>query len=230
MTIKHSFCPKPWMHTSMNNRGDLRTCCTINLLPFSFLTKEDETRYNAKTDLFPRNHKYTKILRASMLAGERHPMCRRCWEIEDAGLVSSRFAWQNYFFPGFEEKAIELTQEDGTIDPKDFPIQSYDLRFGNLCNSKCVICGPAISSMWGEVTDWSDGNLENPYIQELLNSAEHITRLYVTGGEPMINKNHWRLIDTLIQKGHSKNITIDYNTNCVLLTKEMLDKRRQSVV
>ena len=29
----------------------------------------------------------------------------------------------------------------------------WDLRFGNLCNLKCVMCGPQSSSMWYK--DWA---------------------------------------------------------------------------
>jgi len=79
--------------------------------------------------------------------------------------------------------------------------------------------------MWRNIiVDWSDGKLETPYLKELLNNARHITRLYLTGGEPTINKNHWNLLDILIESGHAKHILLEYNSNGVYLKREMFDK------
>ena len=77
--------------------------------------------------------------------------------------------------------------------------------------------------MWGKLTDWSEGKLDAPYLQELIENAQHVDRLYLTGGEPMVNKNHWQLLKLLIEKGHAENITVDYNSNGVLMKKEFLE-------
>jgi len=223
-SIKHSFCPIPWIHSSTNARGFIRMCCMTNVAPFSFLTKENGDNYNAKTDEIPRNHEYYKLIRSKMLSGERPKMCRQCWVMEDSGMVSNRVAANIHFYPEMAEMASELTKQDGTINPKDFPIKYYDLRLGNLCNSRCIICNENNSSMWGKVIDWSDGKLDTPYLKELIENAEHIDRIYLTGGEPMISKNNWQLLDLLIEKGYSKNIHLDYNSNGVLMKKEFLEK------
>jgi len=222
-SIEHSFCPIPWIHTSTNSRGFMRVCCMINVSPFSFLVKEDGSNYNAKLDRIPRNHEFYKSIREKMIKGEKDQRCRQCWVHEDSGMISNRMAANTYFYPDLMEKAAELTKEDGTINPKDFPIKYYDLRLGNRCNSRCIICNSNNSSMWGNLTDWSEGKLDAPYIQELIENAEHIDRIYLTGGEPMINKNHWQLLELLIEKGYSKDIVLDYNSNGVLMKKEFLE-------
>jgi len=223
-SVEHSFCPIPWIHSSTNSRGFIRVCCMINVSPFSFLIKEDGSNYNAKNDTIPRNHSYYKNMRSRMLKGERVNRCRQCWVHEDSGMVSNRQAANIHFFPDIMGKAIELTKEDGTIDPKDFPIIYYDLRLGNRCNSKCIICNSNNSSMWGPLTDWSEEKLETPYLQELIDNSQHIERIYLTGGEPMINKNHWELLDLFIKKGHSQNIILDYNSNGVIMKEEFFDR------
>lgn len=226
-SVENSFCPIPWVHSSTNGRGFIRVCCMINVSPFSFLKKDDGSNYRADKDRIPRNHEYSKTLRSKMLKGERAKRCRQCWVHEDSGMVSNRMAANIHFFPDLMGKAIKLTKEDGTIDPKDFPILYYDLRLGNRCNSRCIICNSNNSSMWGKLVDWSEGKLEAPYIQEMIENSEHIQRIYLTGGEPMINKNHWQLLDLLIEKGHSKNITLDYNSNGVLMKESFFDRWKQ---
>jgi sulfatase maturation enzyme AslB (radical SAM superfamily) len=196
----------------------------INISPFSFLIKENGSNYNAKFDRIPRNHDYYKDIRSRMLKGERDQRCRQCWVHEDSGMISNRMAANSHYYPELMGKACELTKEDGTINPDDFPIRYYDLRLGNLCNSRCIICNENNSSMWGKVIDWSGGKLETPYLKELIENAEHIDRIYLTGGEPMVSKNHWQLLDLLIEKGYSKNINLDYNSNGVLMKKEFLEK------
>lgn len=222
--IKKSFCTRPWIAGSVTCGGEVFICCRINTLPFSKLRKEDGTKYNAEFDLAPRNNEYQKILRADLIAGIRNNICRRCWEIEDAGIISHRMACNDYFFPDEMDRAIELTKEDGTIDPKDFPIKHYDLRFGNKCNSKCIMCGAGNSTMWGPPIDWSNESLDSPYMKEFLSSMEYIERIALTGGEPTINKTQWLMIDKLIEHDHSKHIVLNYNSNGVLMKKEFLDK------
>jgi MoaA/NifB/PqqE/SkfB family radical SAM enzyme len=189
--------------------------------------KDDGSNYSAKFDEIPRNHEYYKDIRSKMLQGVREKRCRQCWIHEDAGMISNRMCANTHFYPGLMEKAIELTKEDGTIDPNDFPIKYYDLRLGNRCNSRCIICNSNNSSMWGKLIDWSDGKLETPYLKELIRNAEHIDRIYLTGGEPMINKNHWQLLDLLIENGHAKHISLDYNSNGVLMSRQFLDKWKE---
>lgn len=223
-SVKHSFCPIPWIHTSMDSIGNLRLCCMANLAPFSYFRKEDQTRYNAEFDLLPRNHEYSKFVRSEMLKGNKSDMCRQCWVLEDAGLNSNRMSALEHSYPDEIYRAVELTEEDGTIDPKDFPIRYYDLRLGNKCNSRCIICNSENSSMWGRLVDWSHGILETPYLKHLMKNSSTIDRMYFTGGEPMIGKNHWQLLDFFIEEGHAGHIALDYNSNGVVMTKNILDK------
>ena len=219
-----TFCPIPWIHSSTNSVGDLRVCCICNFSPFSNLIDERGRRLNAANSLLPRNHPLYKEMRLSMLTDKKHPLCKQCWDREKAGLLSQRRLTEEEFYPDIKEKAIRLTREDGSIKGDDFPIRYYDLRLGNECNCRCVMCNDINSSMWdkGKITDWS-GNLDTPYLRNLIDNLEHIHKLYLTGGEPTINRNNWKLVDIILNRRHHRHITLDYNTNGVFLTKEMLE-------
>jgi len=222
LKINKTFCPLPWIHSSVNSIGDIRICCICNHSPFSFLRRLDGTRKNAEKDTIPRNHILYKELRKSMLAGQKHILCSQCWNRELVSLDSNRQV-NNSFYPELIKKAIKLTSKDGSIKEKDFPIEYYDLRFGNKCNGKCIICDRANSSMWNnKIIDWS-GNLDTPYIKELIKNLQYINKIYITGGEPTIIKNHWNLLQIIIEKNHNNHIHLDYNTNGIVLTKKMLD-------
>ena len=220
----NTFCPTPWIHASTDSIGYLRVCCICNVSPFSALRKESGVLYNGKKDLIPRNHKLYKEMRAAMISNVRHPLCGQCWEKEKAGLLSQRQINTTIFYTDVMEKAFKLTQKDGTINANDFPIRYYDLRLGNKCNCRCTICSPSNSSMWdgGRVTDWS-AELDTPYLKDLIKNLKYADRFYLTGGEPTIVKNNWKLIQLMIDQGHNEHIDLVFNINCVVLTKKMLD-------
>ena len=88
-----------------------------------------------------------------MLAGEEHPACDLCWKEESIGLNSKRVYMNKVVTNGVKydiDRIRNSTQSDGTIDTKEFPLNYFDLRFGNLCNLKCRSCGPNDSSLWYE--------------------------------------------------------------------------------
>jgi sulfatase maturation enzyme AslB (radical SAM superfamily) len=93
-------------------------------------------------------------------------------------------------------------------------LQFVDIRNTNLCNLKCRYCGPHFSSLWAEelnkfsiiqhqdITDYKD---------ILITDSLHW--MYFTGGEPLINGEHWELLEELIDSRKSAHISLMYNTN-----------------
>ena len=53
--------------------------------------------------------------------------------------------------------------------------------------------------------------------------ASEIKQLYFTGGEPTLSKENWKLIDYLVQKDYSKNISLIFNTNCMQVPDKLID-------
>jgi pyruvate-formate lyase-activating enzyme len=119
------------------------------------------------------NSKWHKELRLAQSRGERHEICKVCWDRDDAaetqGEISTslrvvRSYYQNdwgkenmpdrlggYPMSGgmTPENADKWMDAEGKI--KTMPL-SLDMRFSNLCNSKCIMCEPLYSSLWYE--DW----------------------------------------------------------------------------
>jgi len=62
------------------------------------------------------------------------------------------------------DKANQITMADGSIT--ESKIVSLDLRFGNLCNYKCIMCSPVHSNLWYE--DWLaiDGRGKKKFTKE----------------------------------------------------------------
>lgn len=142
---------------------------------------------------------------------KRHDICSKCYISESLDVSSYR----NMHNGCFEHK-IEIvkneTRDDGYIDPK---FTYFDVRFSNLCNMKCRTCHESLSS------SWAAENKTFPIIKNSVpedidlfeNHYDHIERVYFAGGEPLLMKQHFNTIKNLVEKGYSKNIVLEYNTN-----------------
>ena len=153
------FCVVPWNHVSTTANGTIRMCCqminsdrlageehygTVFKDNGNVLTTSDNITTN-------RNAHAWKKIRKEMLVGKRPAICKLCWDEEDNGIGSKR-EWTNNTFSELFDTAIEKTEADGSIKHEDFPIEHWDLRFGNKCNLACRSCGPTDSNMWYK--DW----------------------------------------------------------------------------
>jgi sulfatase maturation enzyme AslB (radical SAM superfamily) len=97
-------------------------------------------------------------------------------------------------------------------------LQFVDIRNTNLCNLKCRYCGPHFSNQWAKELEY-DITLQHQSIDEykhlLLTDSLHW--MYFTGGEPMVNADHWQVLEELISSGQSRNIKLLYNSNLTSL-------------
>lgn len=194
-----------------------------------------------------RNSQTLKAVRKAMLAGEWHEQCSHCQAEELTGMKSPRRnaveKWQSVLSA---DRAIRLTNSDGTLELSDFPLLSYDLRLGNVCNLKCRMCGPMDSRFWysdyqklykinhfkdshGSVF-FTDQKKNDPYLwfedsffwEELFLQKESIESLYLVGGEPLLIAEHFEFLRKLVSSGVAKNIELIYNTNLTHLDDSMI--------
>lgn len=193
------------------------------------------TGHNFKTHTIEEIHnsEFTRNIRKQFLAGEEPVECDRCWIKEDNGSGSRRtFTNKAYKDIIDYDKAVQLTAPDGSTT--QMPIY-WDLRFGNLCNLKCVMCSPHSSSMWYkdwakinnvnhfyddgiriEINDKNDANYDwwkSEHFWEQFESIDQLQHVYLVGGEPTIIEQHYTFLQKLIDKGVSRNITLEYDTN-----------------
>ena len=176
------------------------------------------------------NTAYIKQRRQEMLDGKRPDECAYCWEKEDLGEVSDRKLKSQQMID-----RMNVVPRETFFDLDAFPI-SLDVAFENTCNFACSYCGPQNSSKWvddikrhGEYkTDYRKTSVENlekvtilnrdhnPYIEAFWEwwdngLAENLQRLTITGGEPLLSKNTFRVLERVMQDGHDINININTN-------------------
>jgi sulfatase maturation enzyme AslB (radical SAM superfamily) len=100
-----------------------------------------------------------------------------------------------------------------TSDPG---LQFVDIRNTNLCNLKCRYCGPHFSSQWARELSHTVPIVSTAIDKKLL-ITDSLHWMYFTGGEPLINQEHWDLLEDLITDNRAQDITLIYNSNLTTL-------------
>ena len=149
-----SWCVLPWSHINILTNGHYKICCRSRSIlkndkAHSFHLDPESNWKNVM------NSEMMKSVRKNMLEGKWSAECIRC-QLESKSGMNSLNNIQNYqlaqdieseHYPNYL-KTKELTKSDGSISSKHFFPQFLEIRLGNLCNLKCVMCGPANSSRW----------------------------------------------------------------------------------
>ena len=244
-----TFCPIPWNFQAVRNNGDIRICCQANVTKNQGVVRHsDGTSYNAGRDSFmdAKNADLMKDVRLKMLKGEWAEECGRCKSEEEAGLQSRRIYELQHWDYSYKD-AVRDTAPDGSITVRN---QYYDLRFGNLCNLACRMCGPTDSHTWYEqwlgyhggtsyedthgtvelkrnakgrleTTDYDWHNSET-FWEQIEKNIPYIEHVYMAGGEPMMIERHYEFLQRCIDSGYADKITIEYNTNMTSLPPRVL--------
>jgi hypothetical protein len=251
MSKDHTICPLPWIHLAQRNNGHYRVCCHTNQSLDKGIIKDENLKTLTATETpisEVRNAPTLKNLRQTMLSGQWHLNCTRCEQEENAGLKSRRINELKKWTSSFSATKARLhTKPDGSIDEELFPLESYDIRLGNVCNLKCRMCGPADSRAWysdyqklhklnhfkdtqGSVF-FTDQKKNDPYLwfennffwEELYKYRKSIRTLYLVGGEPLLIDQHFQFLNSLVKDGTSKNIELIYNSNLTKLDSSTLE-------
>lgn len=241
--MNSTWCPLPWVHLSYSNRGALRLCSHSRSLG------DLNTYSDSKTESFleNRNSRFLNEVRSSMQKNEWHSVCERCKKDSEAGM-NSRIEQERQRFSSYfnQEQASLITAKDGSLIEEP-PLLSIDLRLGNRCNFKCVMCYPGESHKlykdyalgtgeWEfddhgqkiEITQSSSGHFEvkdSPYdwvdsddVYNLIESkGDTLKKVFIAGGEPFLLEKHLKLLDKISLSPNAKNLELEYSTNLSVL-------------
>jgi len=218
LTHSETFCMLPWMHMHAFPDGRVYPCCLAE-----YFHPVGDLRKNTMREVW--NQPKYKAMRVNMLADRPCIECTKCYEQERHGAFSMRNdANRNY---GHMIKEVNQTQADGTHD--EFKIRYWDVRFSNLCNFRCRSCGPIFSSNWYsdhvklynrkpdvlgrdmERVEYAAGD-EDSMERQMVEHVPYLEQVYFAGGEPLIMKEHYTLLEKLIEAGKT-DIRLQYNTN-----------------
>ena len=224
----------PFTGLATREDGAIQVCCRSH--PIGFIQDAPlENHWNGEV---------MQRIRKQVLSGERPPECAPCFNLEDQGVESLR---QRHIAGVIPEARINLYPDSVSKMSSDytmpFEIPTMELKLNNLCNLKCRMCHPGDSTSWndwGEIKEFykdegkviyqlvEDHNLEHkPLLDRFENNPNwwnsleknlpYFRRVEFAGGEPLMDPQHYRILDMLAPYGHQ--IEIKYATNLTTLGK-----------
>jgi len=216
-----AFCIKPWVHLHVSVHGKVTPCCQAAWENYEF----GDINQESFGEIW--NGEKMREFRLAMLKDDFNFRCHYCYNIEKEGLQSHRMLTNSIY----ADKLSWALETDATgISPNAKPV-SWDIRISNLCNFKCRICGHHSSSSWYE--DAKALGLQRSVHNESLFYDRKVNKgtkdfdllmrqldfvipdleeIYFAGGEPLIAKEHYQILQKLIERGKT-DVRLRYHTN-----------------
>lgn len=200
------FCILPWVEHM--TRNDYAVLCCRSHKP---VTK------SLGVDAWISDPGYQAI-RADMVQGRTRPdHCHTCYQQESASSWSDRrretLEWTN---------RLKLNKLDDLASIQK-PVY-FEMRASNKCNLKCRMCGPDYSHLIAHERKIM-AMLPTDYRAERNNNRfenipmDHVRKLYVAGGEPLIMPEFLAFLERAQQQNHM-DFELVINTNCTTLTPQ----------
>lgn len=216
-------CIAAYNSISINADGTIEPCCQFRR------DKKDKPLRFTEFDLYQST--VQQSMHQDARAGVRHPGCRKCWAEEDSGWKTLR----NWFDQWYQADA------SSTVD-FDNPIYDVELRLGNFCNLKCIMCSQNSSSSISaeraqhaalfKTVEIDPTPVENNHYwetEEFWQFSEKLfkdaRRVNITGGEPFIIPEVIKIIDRLLPKKHT--VRLSFNTNLTRVSDKLIDRLAQ---
>ena len=238
--ISTSFCAAKWYNATIWLGSGTTASChhpPAHQIPLSEVKQSFKAIHNTK-------HK--KLMRKMMLNGERPKECEYCWKMEDISkdTVSDRI-FKTIIYK--DDEVNELAKVDYT---EDVDLKTLEISFDRVCNLACSYCNASFSTTWAKdikkngayqnlVSDgagafqqdgsWTEpykSDEDNPYIQAFWewwedSLSQSLDELRITGGEPLMSANTWRLFDWFTEQESNMRFAINSN---LIAKPEFIDR------
>jgi organic radical activating enzyme len=221
---KDTFCMLPIMSLYMGPAQEIMPCCVGDWQsPMGKATSKESLIEIYNNDKF-------KQLRHDLINGIKTPACSHCWKFEDLHATDRSLRRRTLKkYENLEAELIERINPDYSLNKIEF--NYLDVRFSNICNLKCRSCGSHFSSLWyadEEKLGWNKWQPdrkkimisvgETDMMDLILEQLPNVKEIYFAGGEPLIQDEHYLILDKILELGIQDQIEIRYNTNFAKLT------------
>ena len=240
-SISPSFCVAKWKQVTIHlHNGRTHSCHhpSSHRIPLEEIKIDSSALHNTK---------FKQSQQQLMLNGKRPSECDYCWKVEDGDpnghvfsdrIMKSMDHWAKPYINDIVENPHKLQ------DP------SYlEVSFSSVCNFKCSYCGPEVSSKWMEEiqehgpyptsakfndVSWMKNQNRLPYLERednpyvnafwtwLPDLYPNLKVLRVTGGEPLLTKHTFKLMEYILENPRS-DLELNINSNLCVPDK-LMDK------
>lgn len=239
-----TLCMAKWLQVSLNlTNGTTQSCYhpPPHPIPIQELKIDVSALHNTN---------FKKQERKQMLEGKRPDGCAYCWRVEDAGqgnhLSDRHYKSAESWARPHVDKIVQKNF-DNNITPT-----YIEVNFNRACNFKCMYCSPHLSTTWEEEVKKfgpykigrfihndlgflekdgfmpiDAGTKENPYLKAFWewwpNIYYNLRMFRMTGGEPLMDKNTFRVLEYVKQNPHPE-LEVSITSNMCPPDPRLFDK------
>jgi hypothetical protein len=209
--MQENFCLNPFICTRQNAYNRISPCAFGPVEIQVQDTDNQQARWN---------HPVLQELREKFSHGDKPVECKRCWDEEAAGMQSLRLRTFEYHPTAYDQLIKTGAWQTG---PREIVIKT-----SNVCNLACRSCaGWDTSHYWPEGAFYADAyNTKPNHFMQARPKMYHpaaswtdqdlvnVNKINFFGGEPLLDKEHPKLLERLVATGRSQQVTLFYSTNC----------------
>lgn len=239
--VSPSFCATKWLDSTIwLGHGATASCH----LPPAHKIQLEELAANPSA---LHNTVHKKKMRKLMLEGHQPSECDYCWRIE--GINRNNISDRAFKSSRYDQTSID---QIATMPwDADVHLETLEIAFNRTCNFACSYCNAGFSTTWGKdinthgayqnlISDgagafqhngaWAEPygkrNEGNPYIEAFWKwwpeLSKTLKQLRITGGEPLMSIDVWKLFDFFEQNGtNGVQFAINSNLGC---KPELIDR------
>lgn len=232
--IPEAFCILPFARLQIDPDGRAKPCCKYKT---GIAPDQSDPNYlpNKTIEELWEQDEFND-LRDRFMKGEKPEGCKVCWDEEAAGIKSLRQV--------VEDGAKKNARYNIFVKVPSQSPSHLDLKLSNLCNLKCRICNPFLSSQW--IKEYKDLELidsnvikiytnnskeklfENEYNEEILKKwAWDLSDIEFYGGEPLIQQDHSKVLELVTTHGQPNRLRLFYNSNSTQFDEKFFEYWKQ---
>ena len=206
-----TFCSMAWDHQFVDPTGRVKPCCRF---AEKFRPVENNLKEKTLSEVFYGD--WMSNVRDKMLRGEKVDGCIRCYQEEESGKKSLRERYH-------DNKDLPI---DELVDLENPTIRWIELAISNDCNLACRMCDSRYAWKWFKEEKEMFGSTLNTIersksdISNIFPFINDLVHIKFTGGEPLLTKDQWLLVDKMIAERDCSNILLNYSTNCTIMPKD----------
>jgi MoaA/NifB/PqqE/SkfB family radical SAM enzyme len=207
------FCTAPWNGITVREDGHVRTCCVgatslgnLNDIPIAQIIESTELDQ----------------IRHDMLSNKPNLQnCKSCIKLEKHSGLATLKQHYNTFYP--------------IANATEFRLKNLDIRWNNACNLGCMYCNQTLSSTWQDRLGLDRSSVIKHYQDDLLDwilkNVDQLQEIMLAGGEPMLMKQNYALINQLPAECKISIITnLSYDLPNLPCTQKLLDRPRENTL
>ena len=203
--MKH-YCPIPFHHIAIRPNGTMQPCCAFrwNEIPNDFTINYKNLFYE---------HPFMNKIREDLKQDKPVAGCSECYNAEQLTGNSMRTEYLKKRSLGFS-----------STPPAEPTLTYIDLALSNVCNNRCRMCGPDLSTNWYADTKALGKQIPRGLINLNTNLFDNIdlsklTFIKMIGGEPLMEQEKFVAV---LERCDLSNLSILIATNSTVRPNEKL--------